>query len=508
MASRTRNGVRNIGAGLINRIILLLFPFLTRTILARVLGSDYLGLSSLFKSVLTVLSLSEFGVGSAMVFSMYKPVAENDLAHVGALLRLYKKIYRIIGTIILVIGGGVVPFIPLLIKGEVPKDINIYILYFIFLINTVLSYFAFAHKKALLIAYQRNDIISNINTVLSALTYSVQIAMLLLLKNYYLYVIVLPIFTLIENLYTAILTQKRFPEIKERGAISQEEKSKIKEHVKGIALQKFCSTSRNTFDSIIVSMYLGLTAIAAYNNYYFVLKSVHSVLYLIPNSIRSTIGNSVACETVEKNYRDFRTMTMLYMWLSGMCCAGLVTLYQPFMFLWMGEDLLLPFGTVILFCFYFVELCMSDIIALYKDSAGLWWYGRYRTISEAGANLILNFLLGWFWGINGILLATIITILFLGHGYGGYIVFHYYFKGKKYTQYILEQLRYLLVIAVASGMAWWICEKIMLGGLGGLVVRAIICVLISNVVFVVVFWKNESFKDAKLFVKSIIKRIK
>lgn len=508
MANRTKNGIRNIGAGVINNFVLLLFPFFTRTILARTLGSDYLGLSSLFKSILTVLNLSELGIGSAMVYSMYKPVAEEKLSQVGALLHLYKKVYRIIGVVILLAGGVMLPFVPYLINGDVPSEVSVYLLYLIYLFNTAISYFAFAHKKALLIAYQRNDVISNINTVLSAVTYTLQIVLLITLKNYYFYVLVLPIFTLIENLYTAVLVQRRFPNIKECGYVTQEEKSKIKEHVKGIALQKVCSTSRNTFDSIVVSLYLGLTAIASYNNYYFIMKSVHSVLYLIPNSIRSTIGNSVACESVEKNYKDFSTMTMIYMWLSGICCACMISIYQPFMYLWMGEEMLLPFGTVILFCFYFFELCMSDIIALYKDSAGLWWYGRYRTILEAISNLILNFLLGWLWGINGILLATIITILFIGHGYGGYIVFHYYFKGKKYTRYILEQLRYMCVIVVACIVAWWLCEKFISEGFVGIVVRAIISVIVSTMIFFIAFWKCQSFNDAILFLKSIVKKIK
>ena len=164
MESRTLNAKRNMLASLINRIVSMLLPFVTRTIFIYSLGSLYLGLNSIFSSVLSVLSLAELGVGTAMVYSMYKPIANGDAETVCALLNLYRKIYRIIGAVILVLGLAFTPFLPHIIKGAVPADINLYVLYFINLFSTVVSYFLFAYKNSLLTASQRMDVISHIDT--------------------------------------------------------------------------------------------------------------------------------------------------------------------------------------------------------------------------------------------------------------------------------------------------------------------------------------------------------
>jgi len=505
MGNRKNNGIRNIGAGILNSFILSILPFITRTIIVITIGSRYLGLSSLFTSILMVLNLSELGFGSALVFSMYKPIADDNKKQICALLNLYKKIYWFIGTGILIMGLIFAPFLPVIIKGKWPADINIYILYFIYLFNAAISYFAFAHKKALLTAYQRNDMISNVNSIVTIITYIVQIILLLTIRNYYLYVCIFPIFTVIENICTAIITKKKYPDLICIGYVSTEDKKKIKDHVKGIALQKICSTSRNSFDSIAVSMFLGLVSIAIYNNYYYIMSAIHAFLYQIPNAIRASVGNSVACETVEKNYNDFNIMNFLYVWVVGWCTVCLLCLYQPFMQLWMGKDMMLPLRTVILFCIYFFELSMGNIVSLYKDTAGLWWYGRYRTGIEALANLLLNFLLGWLFKIDGILIATIVTVTFIGLGYGGYIVFRYYFTKENFGMYIISQLLYLGIAAVVSAITLMICYLVPETGIMGLIIRALICIPIPNVLFWILLRKHKYYESSKEFAFNILK---
>lgn len=504
--SRTANGKRNIVAGFVNRVIMIVLPFVARSVILATLGKSYLGLGSLFTSILKVLNLSELGFGSALVFSMYKPIAENDTEKVCALLNLYKKIYRIIGAVILGVGLCLMPFVPKLIKGGWPDEINIYLIYFIYLINASVSYFAFAYKRALLTAHQKSSVISNINSGFAIIIYAIQIGLLYAFHNYYIYACLLPVFAVIENLFTAYITDKYYPEIKCKGTIPKEEKSAIKDHVKGIALQKICSTSRNSFDSIVISMYLGLVSIGIYNNYYQIMSSVHLFLYQIPNAIRASAGNSVAKEPLEKNYKDFCKFNFIYLWIGTWCCTCLICLFQPFMKLWMGEDMLLPISSVILFCIYFVQLCMSDMIALYKDAAGLWWHGRYRTVIEAIANLILNFVLGYFWGINGILIASIVTMFFIGFGYGGYIVFRNYFKAYSLKKYFLTMITYMCLTTVVCSITLWICNLIDLDDFLLLFVRAAVCVVLPNIILSIIYYRTAIFKESFSFFKSLIMR--
>ena len=507
MDSRMKNGARNLGAATVNRVILMVLPFIARTVLVRILGSEYLGLSGLFTSILNVLNLSELGFGSALVYSMYKPIAENDTKKVCALLNLYRIIYKWIGIVITVAGCACAPFLSLLIKNGTPPDINIYVLYFIYLANVVVSYEFYAYKVALFTAYQRSDIKSNISTIFNIIIYVVQVGALILFKNYYIYIIWLPILTVIENVYTAKLSLKYYPEIKCYGEVAYEDKIAIKDHVKGLALQKICSASRNSFDSIIVSMFLGLNAIAMYNNYYFIMNSIHMFLYQIPNAVRASVGNSIAIETQKKNFDDFNKMNLIYVCITGICATCLVCLYQPFMKLWMGKDMTFPTVTMMLFCIYFVELCFSDIISLYKDGAGLWWKGRYRTVIEAIMNLILNFLLGWLYGVNGIILATIISMAIMTLGYGGYINFKYYFTDESFLKYVFVTLAQFFVICFAAALAYVICNVIRVNILLDLVIRLFVAVCVPLGVYWLIYRKTKYYSEAKKFICSILKTV-
>jgi O-antigen/teichoic acid export membrane protein len=510
MQNRLTSGIRNISAGLINKVLIIILAFIIRTVMLYSLGSEYLGLNGLFTSVLSVLNMAELGVGSALVFTMYKPAAENDISKLAALLSVYKRIYILIGLFVFIIGILLLPFMPYLIKGSCPDDINIYVLYFIYLINTVISYLFFAYKKALLIAYQRNDIISLTNSIVLIILYVIQAVILLGFRSYYWYVIFLPIMTLVENALCAIVVGHLYPGINCEGDISKQEKKEILKHVKAIALQKICSASRNSFDSIVVSMYIGLTTIAMYNNYFYIMNSVHIFLYQIPDSIRSTVGNSVSIESIEKNYKDFETMTYIYTWLNSICTICLFCLFQPFMILWAGEDMIFPVHTMAMFCIYSFAISLGDMCALYKDAAGLWWHGRFRTILEAILNLLLNFVLGYFWGVDGILMATILTVVFMGLGYGGYIVFHYYFRGKKYINYIFLQIKCCCATIVATTITYNFCNMSNTQGIISLIIRLVIC-LVIGVPILWLFYRImdiELYQDARIFVMNIISNMK
>lgn len=508
MDNRSKNGVRNVISSILNKIIEVIFPFVTRTVIVYTIGNEYLGLSNLFTSVLMILNLSELGFGSALVYSMYKPVAEQDVSKICSLLELYRKIYYSIGISILAIGTLLSFGLPYLIKGGWPSDINIYVLFFIYLLNTSISYFAFAHKKALLMAYQRNDIISNINSIVISITYTLQIGILLLTHNYYLYVIVFIVSTLADNLVANAITNKKYPKLVCKGVVDAEMKQSIIKHVKGIAIQKVASTARGSLSSIAISIYMGLTAITIYGNYYYIMTAIHTFLYQIPSSIRSTVGNSVASESEEKNYRDFCSLTLLYAWITGICACCLLNLYQPFMYLWMGQELMLPFVSVFLFCVYFLMLQLGDIINLYKDATGLWWEGRYRVSVEAISNAILCFLLGKIWGINGILLAPIITLALLDISYGGFIVFKYYFVNENFYKMLKTIVFYLIMILLSLLLSNCVCTLYNGSVVCNIIFRILVSLTLPNIVYFILLFKTDNYKTAKIFAIGIISTFK
>ena len=222
--SRTNNAKKSILCGFIYKLLSILLPFASRTIIINFLGVEYTGLSRLFTSILSVLSLAELGIGSALIFSMYKPISEDDINKVNAFLYFYRKCYRIIGFIVFGIGIVLLPFIKYLISGDAPDNINVYVLFLIYLFQSISSYFLFAYKGSILTATQRNDIKSNISTIVLLLKEVVQLISIIIFRNYYFYALALPSFTILENVIINIFFKKLYPEIRPCGNILESEK--------------------------------------------------------------------------------------------------------------------------------------------------------------------------------------------------------------------------------------------------------------------------------------------
>jgi len=505
---RTKNALRNIITAIINKGFLLFFPFVIRTVIIQKLGSEYLGLSSLFTSILQVLNLTELGFTSAIVYNLYKPIAEKDKDKICALLNFYKKAYTIIGSIILALGLFLLPFLKYFITGDVPSDVNIYVLYLIYLGNTVISYYLFIYKTVLLTAHQRNDILNNINTILTIIQYIVQIALLFIFENYYVYVIVLPIITIINNIVSVIITNRKYPEYVRKGNIDSETMASIKKKVSGLVIIKICLTTRSSFANIFISMFLGLTVVAIYNNYYMVLTGITTLLGAITLSMLSGVGNSIVVDTKAKNYKDMIKFDFMYMWIAGWCAICLLCLFQPFMELWLGNEYLLPFGAVVLLVVYFYALKMGDIKSIYSEAAGLWWETRYRAIAETILNLVLCIMLGKLYGIYGILSGTLISLVIINFGLGSQIVFKHYFKNNKLKVYFGYHIIYFVVTSLIAIITLFLCQLVEQGGILGLVIKAGVCIVVPNIMYFIVYHKTNNFKDAKIFVFNILQRIK
>lgn len=504
--SRTDYARSNIIHGCINKMVALGLPFIIRTIILYSLGSKYLGLDSLFTSILQMLNLAELGFSSAVVFCMYKPMAKNDTDTICALLNFYRTVYRIIGVVVLGIGLLIMPFLDNLIKDDVPDDINIYSLYLIFLINTVLGYLLYSYKSSILIASQRSDITSYVNTVIIFIQSAIQVVVVILFKNYYIYIIIMPIFTIINNLVIAYITSKRYPQYVCKGKLSSELLHDLKFKISGLMISKFCVTSRNSMDSIIISSFAGLTQVAMYGNYYYIMAAVHSVLSIITKSISASVGNSIATESREKNYKDMMKFVFLYSWLAGICATCLLNIYQPFVKIWAGEKMMFPVEIVIAFVIYFFSLTLGDVRTIYMTGAGLWWEGRYRSVAETITNLVLNIVLGKTFGIIGVICATIISILVINFGYGSHILFKYYFQNNKTKNYFLLQIYSYIVVIISCFATWVGCSFVTIEGVIGLIFRAVICLIISNVIYVIFYFKLPVFKDSVDLLKKILKR--
>lgn len=497
--NRTENSIRNIFWGVISKFVMLLFPFLIRTIIIKSLGADYLGLNSLFTSILTVLNLAELGFSSAVVYNMYKPIAENDTDTVCALMSYYRKVYHVIGILVTVVGVALIPFLPHLINGSYPHEINITLLYLLFLANTSVSYFLFAYKNCILSAYQREDVISKITIVLKIIMYIMQIVVIIFFRNYYWYVVAMIICTIAINIITAIFSEKLYPQYQCRGEISKEKRKGIRKNIQGLMVGKLCMVSRNSFDNIFLSMFLGLQTVAIYGNYYYIMSAISGILTILMTSLSAGIGNSIAMESIEKNYKDMNMFVFIYAWISGWCAVCLFCLFQPFMQIWMGSKMLFPMIDVALICLYFYSLTMGDVRSQYSSAAGLFWENRKYVLAEALTNIVLNYFLGKLFGVHGIIAATLISILCINFVWGSAILFKYYFTKYRVGEFYRKHFFYFGVTIIVALMTYFLTILIHGNMYLRFIVSLLICCIVPNVMFYFVYRNREEFNEAKEF---------
>jgi len=491
---RTKNASRNMFFGSILKIYQLLVPFVMRTAMIYFLGVQYLGLNSLFSSVLQVLNLAELGVGSAMVYSMYKPIADDDTDTICALMRLYKIYYRIIGLVVCVAGLILLPFIPYLIKGEVPPDINVYILYVLNLGATVLSYWLFAYKNSILQAHQRTDMISKVMLVTETVKYILQFVILAIFHNYYLFVIVLLLSQVLTNIFTAFVANRMYPQYQAKGKLPREEIQQINRRIRDLFTSKIGAVIVNSADTIVISAFLGLNVLAVYQNYFYVITAVIGMNTIIFASVTAGIGNSIVVETKEKNFNDLRKFTFIIAWIAGICTSCFLCLFQPFMRLWVGKDLLLDYSIVICLGIYFFIYELNQLLNTYKDAAGIWHEDRFRPLVTALTNLTLNLISVQFIGLYGVVLSTVLSMLFVGMPWLLHNLFTTLFDKKYLVPYLKKLVRYVIVVFISCVITFPVCSLFHLPDILLIVVRLACCCIIPNIIFFLAYRNMEEFK--------------
>lgn len=497
---RTYNVIRNISSGLVYKLISIFLPFILRTVMIHYMGIQYAGINTLFSSILQVLSMAELGFGSALTFSLYKPIVDNDEEKICKLLNLYKIIYRRLGCIILGIGIILIPFLQYLIKGSYPNDVNIYVLYIIYLFNTSISYFLFAYKQSLLNANQRNDIVNTVGMITYAISYTVQILAILITKNYYVYIIFTPICTVVNNILVAFCAKRAYPNLSCKGDISKEEKKEIYSKVKALVGHKIGGVVINSLDSVVVSAFLGLSTVAIYGNYYYILSAINGIIDVGYNAILASVGNSIVMEREEKVYTIFNKLNFIMSWVICFCCIGLICLYQPFMTIWVGKDNLFPTSTMIIIVIYFYSQ-KSRLIGLnFKDAAGLWKLDFWKPYVGLVVNLVVNIILVNIIGVNGVYISTILTMICVYFPWETWALFTGIFK-KSSRHYVIQYLKYTVETIIASGISFYITILINVNGIPGLILKAVCGVFIGNLIYILLNLKNPELKNMIIDIK-------
>ena len=498
--SRIGNTKRILSSGMLNRIIHMVLPFVNRTIIIYTLGSEFVGLSGLFTSIIQVLSLAEFGINKAVVFSLYEPLTKNNTDAISAMICRLRKIYRIVGTVILCGGIVATPFVTVFIHGSYPQNINIYCVFLLYLFNSGISYFLFAHKEAILIADQRSDVSTNIRSIVAIFVGILQCLALVVFKNYYLFIILLVIGTILSNILVNRIVDKRYPYLQELfGAEVVKMPPRMQKQFKGLFINHISNISRNAFDSLVISSTLGLVYTAIYGNYYLIYSAVLGFTTIMSNSMQASVGNSMVLRSATENYENLLDFSFLYSWIIGWCSITMACLYQPFMKLWVGNNLLLEDSDMILFAVYFYCINMNHIRNQYIFGRGMWWEMRIAYLAESVGNLVLNIFLGKLFGITGVLIATILTIFFCNYLMGNAVLFREYFKEQSIKQFYKQQGYYLFICVGIGAIVYFVCQNVT----ENLILRGMMCLVIPNLLFLIFYKPCSRWKSSMKLVQQV-----
>jgi len=501
---RTKNTIDGFLWGATSKVVNTVLPFVLRTVVIYKLGVEYLGLSSLFASILQVLSLSELGFAHACVFAMYKPIAEDNYDTVGSILQYLKKIYSVIGTVLLGIGFALLPFINQIIKGEVPADVNVYVLFLIYLSNSALSYYFFAYKSSLLMALQRNATINKVGLFTNTILRLGQLIVLFVIPNYYLYVILIPITTLANNVIKAKIVDKKYACYLNPIEISPLLKTEIKSRIAPLIGIKISSVLINAADTLVISAFLGLRETALYNNYFFVMTSVQSIIMEIHSSMFAGVGNSLVVDSKEETIRKFEMLNFLNTWLIIFCTSCFVCMFQPFMKVWVGTEKMMSEGMMLLFCVYFYATSIIRMIVVYKDAAGVWREDMIRCYCSCALNILLNLASVRFIGLYGVIGSSVFVSLAIDP-WMAKTVYKKIFKTSP-KDFYLNLIKDSGICVVVCFILNQVCKNIVYSWVG-IIIRAVICCLGVNGLLFLIYFKDSRYDIAKTWVCIFLRRL-
>lgn len=449
--SRSQNTILNIIFGYAAQIGTLVLSFFGRRIFLQYLSVDYLGINGLYSNILTVLSLAELGLDTAVIYSLYKPVADGNEALINSLLVYFKKIYFVLAGVIFLIGMALVPFLHFLIKSELNRQDLIYY-YLIFLANTIASYFV-AHKVALLSAYQEQRVqkmvVLSSNLVLQIL----HIIVLVVWKSYYLYVLATLLTTIISNIALGCVCDRIHPNIKKKLPPVDFDKKPIREKVYSTFLYKVGAVLVTNTDNILISVLVSTAAVGLYSNYYVIYGSIQGFIAIITLSLISSLGNLGVSGDEKRQYEIFNFALLFYHFTAALGLVGFSALLNDVVELWLGAEYLLEWHTAFLIALNFYISNAISPVWMYHEAYGLFDQVRYLMLARAAVNLVLSVLLGMIWGTFGILLATAISLVVTSFWYEPIILFKKVFH-LPVREYWRTQERYFFITLLAAAVCY------------------------------------------------------
>ena len=510
--SRTGNVMMSSSAGTVAYLLSAVMGFVYRTVFIKILSADYLGINGLFTNVLMLLSMTEMGFGAAITYRFYKPIAENDVRKVGELMNFFKVIYRTVGSVIFLIGMCLYPFIECLIKdpGSVPKDVDLHLVYFLFVVQSVISY-AFIYRASILRADQKQYASSIAFGIADTLRFATHIVVLWLFKDFTLTVAAGIAMTLVSNITISNWAVRQYrPVFAVATGLASEERRRIVKDAFALMCHRVGNAVVCGTDTLVLARFVSLAATGLYSNYILLFKTLNATFTQVFGGMSASFGNAYAKLPKEEYHCVFRRMQFLALGLSGLVSACFYILVDDFIVLWIGEDMLLPHVTAAALATHFY-LCASMLnVTANLEATGLFVRDKIRSLIEAAINLGTSIPLAILYGVPGVVAGTLIGILLTSFWRAPYILFRGAMPSSVWTywrQYAAHTL-FGIGVTVGAELAW----RMVYGGMTSWwlwLVKAVLFAIVYLALFALLFGRSaESRYFISKFRSVIVARLK
>ena len=504
---RVKNSIKNIYISIFTQLIITLLGFISRRVFISSLGSEYLGVNGLLTNVLSMLSLVEGGIGTSIVYNLYKPLAEDDKPRVVALIQLYKKTYAILAIIVFVLSMALYPFLGVLVKQS--DGISyLAIVYFLFVFKNIVSYLN-AHKWSLINADQKGYVLARYNLLFNVITTIAKIVVLATTQNYVLYLVIEVLIFLVQNIWNGKVVNERYPyiKVKEKFEVDKDTKETMKENVKAMFLHNVGGYCVFGTDNILISALVNLKTVGLYSNYTMVINQLKGLLTPIIDGIGASVGNLIATESKEKSYEIFNVVYLINFWIYGFCSIILFNLLEPFIDFWLGKGLLLDkFTFAIILLNFYISGLRSSIIT-FKTKGGIFTNDKYVPIIESVINLGTSIILAKKYGLIGIFLGTTISTLAIPFWLQPKLVYNNVFN-KSVVEYFYKYFKYLFITIFAGVVTTIFCNYVNINNiLISLVIKGILGTVSINIIFLVAFFRTNEMKYIFTLLKGMLNGI-
>lgn len=503
--NRTQNAAINSIVGIGSYFVAMIANFVFRTVFIYFLSVEYLGIQALLTNILSLLSLVEMGIGSAMIFSLYRPMARNESGKIRALLQLYKRIYRIIAVLILIFGLLLTPFLDFFIASRPSIAEPLEFIFLLYVLNTAITYLSI-YKHSILQADQKAYIVTLWTNLFMIFRYLAQITWIIIFKTFIPILIIQLIMTLFGNLFISKKAEKSYPFIKNlsnRDKINDDEKAGIMRKIQAMLLYRIGSYAVNSTDSIIISKFVGLISVGIYSNYTMLLGLANSIINFISSALTPSIGNQIETQSSNQVHKTFSTLYFIFFWISSNTTIVFATLLNPFIEIWIGDEYVISTGPLCFLVINYYVMMMRRVMVAYRNALGLYEIAKYKPIYEALINLGASLILVRYMGMVGVIIGTTISDVTTSLWIEPYIMYKHFFRdGLK--QYWIKYIKFAIFTIIFSVLMIMIRGSLYKDTVISFVLMLIIVLTLTNISIYIVFKNWEEFKEGISRVKSTI----